>query len=202
MGAGRRSQPQFFPGRSPYASPPPALPGRRPIEDRYSLRPVPAPMGLIEDKRFLFALTFAAAVVAFGIFTLMVLGNIFNWTVGRWVLRSLGILARIPKTLMLPIVLLITLTAVYAQDGGFVAIWVVLIFGALGYLLRRLDISLLPFVSGFILSPKLEELIRGGYSASGNDPLFLVKSPLALVFLAMSVAIGVLMGRRSGKKNT
>jgi len=139
-------------------------------------------------------------VVAFGIFTLMALGNIFNWTVGRWVLHSLGILARIPKTIMLPIVLLITLTAVYAQDGGFVAIWVVLVFGALGYLLRRLDISLLPFVIGFILSPKLEELIRGGYSASGNDPLFLVKSPMALVFLAMSVAIVVVMGRRPNSR--
>jgi len=61
---------------------------------------------------------------------------------------------------------------------------------------------LLPFVIGFILSPKLEELIRGGYSASGYDPLFLVKSPLALVFLAMSVAIVVFVGRRPRKKNT
>jgi putative tricarboxylic transport membrane protein len=135
-------------------------------------------------------------VVAFGIFTLMVLGNLFNWTVGWWLMRSLGVLARIPKTVMLPIVLLITLTAVYVQDGGFIAIWVVLAFGAAGYTLRRLDISILPFVIGFILAPKLEELIRGGYSASGGDPFFLLKSPLAVLFLAMSVAIVIFVGRR------
>jgi len=134
-------------------------------------------------------------VVAFGIFTLMVLGNIFNWSVGWWFLRSLGVLARIPKTIMLPLVLLISLTAVYVQDGGFIAIWVVLTFGGVGYILRRMDISILPFVIGFILAPKLEELIRGGYSASGGDPFFLLKSPLALVFLAMSVAIVVLVSR-------
>ncbi len=138
-------------------------------------------------------------VVAFSIFTLMVLGNLFNWTIGGWFMRSLGILAHIPKTIMLPVVLLITLTAVYAQDGGFVAIWVVLVFGILGYLLRRLDISILPFVIGFILSPKLEELVRGGYSASGNDPFFLLKSPLALALMALSVIIVVLAGRRPGK---
>lgn len=80
------------------------------------------------------------------------------------------------------------------------AVWVVLIFGALGYLLRRLEVSILPLVIGFILSPKLEELIRGGYSASGGDAFFLVKSPLALAFLAASVAIVVLAGRRSEKK--
>jgi len=75
------------------------------------------------------------------------------------------------------------LTAVYAQDGGFIAIWVVMIFGLIGYTLRRLDISILPFVIGFLLSPRLEELVRGGYSASGGDPLFLIKSPIALAFL-------------------
>jgi len=113
----------------------------------------------------------------------MVIANFFNWTVGGVVMRSLGILARVPKSIMLPVVLLITLTAVYAQDGGFIAIWVVMIFGLIGYTLRRLDISILPFVIGFLLSPRLEELVRGGYSASGGDPLFLVKSPIALAFL-------------------
>ncbi len=138
-------------------------------------------------------------VVAFAIFTMMVLANIFNWTVGGWVIRFLGILARIPKSLMLPIVLLITMTAVYAQDGGFLAIWVVLIFGALGYLLRKLDVSILPFVIGFILAPRLEELVRGGYSASGGDALFLLKSPLALIFLATAVAIVIIAGRRTDR---
>jgi len=134
-------------------------------------------------------------VVAFAIFTLMVLGNIFNWTVGGWFMRSLGALARVPKSIMLPCVLLITLTAVYAQDGGFVAIWVVVVFGAIGYVLRKLDVSILPFVIGFILAPRLEELVRGGYSASGGDPWFLLKSPLAVGFLAAAALVMLLAGR-------
>lgn len=134
-------------------------------------------------------------VVAFAIFTLMIIGNIFNWTVGGLFLRSLGVLARIPRSIMLPVVLLITLTAVYVQDGGFIAIWVVLAFGVLGYTLRRLDISILPFVIGFILAPRLEELIRGGYSASGGDPFFLIKSPIAVGFLIAAVLILMSAGR-------
>ena len=126
----------------------------------------------------------------------MVLGNVFNWTIGSWFLRSLGVLARIPKSVMLPVVLLITFTAVYAQDGGFVAIWIVLVFGTVGYVLRKLNVSILPFVIGFILSPKLEELVRGAYSASGGDSFFMLKSPLALAFLMIAVAIMVLAGRR------
>ncbi|MEZ5843658.1 MAG: tripartite tricarboxylate transporter permease [Hyphomicrobiaceae bacterium] len=134
-------------------------------------------------------------VVAFSIFTLMVIGNVFNWTIGGVFLRSLGVLARVPRSLMLPIVFLITLTAVYAQDGGFVAIWVVIAFGVLGYILRKLEISILPFVIGFLLAPRLEELVRGGYSASGGDPYFLLKSPIALAFLILAGALLVFAGR-------
>lgn len=134
-------------------------------------------------------------VIAFAMFTLMVLANLLNWTVGGVFLRSLGVLARIPKSIMLPLVLLISLTAVYAQDGGFIAIWVVMVFGVIGYVLRRLEISILPFVIGFLLSPQLEELIRGGFSASGGDPLFLVKSPIAMLFLGLSVLVLVFANR-------
>ena len=128
-------------------------------------------------------------VIAFGIFTLMVLGNFFNWSFGRFIMLSLGVLARIPATITPALVMLITITAVYAQDGGFVAIWTVLGFGVLGYLFRRLRIPLLPFVIGFILAPNLEELVRNGFSASGGDPLFLLKSPLAVVFLSLAAVI-------------
>jgi len=143
----------------------------------------------------------ADLVTAFAIFTLMVIANAFNWTIGGLFLRWLGILARVPRSLMLPIVFLVTLTAVYSQDGGFIAIWTVIIFGILGYILRRLDISILPFVIGFLLAPRLEELIRGGYSASGGDPFFLLKSPIALAFLTLAVVVVVATGRSKNRLN-
>ena len=58
-----------------------------------------------------------------------------------------------------------------------------------------------PVASAADAEPRLEELIRGGYSASGGDPLFLVKSPLALGFLVASVAILALAGRRRERKS-
>ena len=138
-------------------------------------------------------------VIAFGIFTLMVLANLLNWTLGRYVMMSLGILARIPPTLTPALVLLITFTAVYAQDGGMIAIWTALTFGLIGYVLRRLEIPLLPFVIGFLLSHKLEELLLGAYSASGGDPFFLFRTPIALIFLLASAAVVI---RAARKKET
>ncbi len=132
-------------------------------------------------------------VVAFAMFSLMVLANISNWTVGGMFLRWLGILVRIPKSIMLPIVLLITITAVYAQDGGFIAIWVLMFFGFIGYTPAIGYFN--PAICDRISSPRLEEYIRGGYSASGGDAFYMLKSPLAMAFILTSVLILVFANR-------
>ncbi len=134
-------------------------------------------------------------VAAFGIFTAMVVANLFNWTVGGVFMRGMGFMIRIPKQILLPIVLLVTLTAIYVQETSFAAVWFAVGFGILGYVMRRLDISVLPFVIAFILANDLEQTARQAYSATGNDPLFLFKSPLALLFLALSVLVVIRYSR-------
>ena len=79
-------------------------------------------------------------------------------------------------------------------------------FGVLGYLMRKLDMSVLPFVIAFILSSNLETTIRQAFSATGGDPFFFFKSPIALAFFAaMGVIIyvfGIRARRRATRSNT
>jgi putative tricarboxylic transport membrane protein len=128
-------------------------------------------------------------VVAFGLFTAMFLANILNWTIGGVFMRSMGIMIRIPKQILLPVVLLLTLTAIYVQETRMEAIWFALGFGVLGYIMRGFAISPLPFVIAFILGRKLEDSARQAFSATGNDPFFLFTSPIAAVFMALSVGV-------------
>lgn len=135
-------------------------------------------------------------VLAFGIFTIMVVGNLLNWTIGVHVMRVMGMMIRVPKQILLPSVLLVTLTAIYVQETNLKAIWFTLGFGVLGYLFRRLGISVLPFVIAFILAGNLEDTARQAFSASGGDPWFLFKSPLALIFILASLGVIFLFSRR------
>ncbi|MGB0505936.1 MAG: tripartite tricarboxylate transporter permease [Pikeienuella sp.] len=135
-------------------------------------------------------------IIAFGIFTTMALANLLNWVIGRRIMRVMAIMARIPNQILLPSVLLVTLLGVYAQETSLTAIWFTLGFGVLGYLMRKLGISVLPFVIAFILAGSLENAARQAFSASGGDPYFLLKSPIAIAFLALAVIIVVLSSRR------
>lgn len=128
-------------------------------------------------------------VIAFGLFTAMVVANLLNWTIGGLFMRSMGIMIHIPKQILLPSVLLLTLTAIYVQETRIEAIWFALGFGVLGYLMRIIAMSPLPFVIAFILGGRLEETARQAYSATGNDPFFLFNNPIAAVFMALSVGV-------------
>lgn len=141
-------------------------------------------------------------VIVFGLFICMVVANLFNWTIGGVFMRSMGVMIRIPKQILLPSVLLLTLTAIYVQETRIEAIWFALGFGVLGYIMRVLAISPLPFVIAFILGKNLEQSARQAYSATGNDPFFLFTSPIALAFILMSLAVIYFMGRRSKGTNS
>ena len=135
-------------------------------------------------------------VIAFGLFTAMFIANALNWTIGGVFMRSMGVMIRIPKHILLPIVLLLTLTAIYVQETRLEAIGFTLAFGLLGYFMRLLAISPLPFVIAFILGGKLEESARQAFAATGGYPFFLFTSPVALVFMLMAVGIILYSARK------
>lgn len=135
-------------------------------------------------------------VIAFGIFTLMAVGNLLNWTVGGYVMRSMGVMARIPNQILLPVVLLVTITAIYVQETSLTALWIAILFGFLGFFLRIMQVSILPFVIAFILAGPLENTARQAFSASGGDPNFLFKSPIAVALLVATVCVLVLLTRK------
>ena len=128
-------------------------------------------------------------VVAFGLFTMMMLANLMNWTIGGVFMRSMGIMALVPKQKLLPVILLLTLTAIYVQETKMAAVWFTIGFGFLGYFMRRLAISPLPLVIAFILGGRLEETARGAFSATGSDPWFLFSSYTSIAMLAAAVGV-------------
>lgn len=134
-------------------------------------------------------------IIAFGLFTTMMLANIMNWLIGGQFMRAVGVMAAIPKQVLLPIVLFLTLTAIYVQETNFNAFYFAFAFAALGYLMRKLKIPTLPFVIAFILAGNLENAFRQAFAVADADPFFLFKSPLSLFFLLLSVAVIIFFSR-------
>jgi len=128
-------------------------------------------------------------VMAFGLFTLMALANAINWVIGGRLMRMMGVMIRVPKQILLPTVLVLTLLGVYAQESSMSALIMLVGFGVLGYIMRRLDITVLPFVIAFILGRSLESTVRQAFAATGSDPWFLFSSSISAFIISAAVIV-------------
>ena len=133
-------------------------------------------------------------VIAFSLFTLMFAANLLNWATGAWFMRLLGGLVRVPKQVLLPVVFLLTLTSVYVQGSDISDVYILLVFGAIGYFMRSSGVPILPFVIAYILAGPFETTVRAAFEASGSDPYFLFTGFIAPVFLLLSAVIVLAAG--------
>ncbi|MEZ5592635.1 MAG: tripartite tricarboxylate transporter permease [Gammaproteobacteria bacterium] len=119
----------------------------------------------------------AACLVANVLMYLVMLG-----TVG-WVAR----LAQLPRTYLLPIIIVFCVVGSFGLDNTLFDVWVMLIFGLLGFALERARYPLGPFVIGFVLAPLMEEKLRSGLmmTAGSIEPIF--TRPMALSFLLIAL---------------
>jgi putative tricarboxylic transport membrane protein len=61
------------------------------------------------------------------------------------------------------------------------------VFGILGFLMRRFDFPIAPVVIGLILGPIAEAQLRRALSISLGDPLVLLQSPLSATLLGIAL---------------
>jgi putative tricarboxylic transport membrane protein len=136
-------------------------------------------------------------VMAFGLFTLMAAANILNWVGGLHVMRLMGNMIHIPKQILLPSVLLVTMAGIYVQDSSLLALVWLVMFGILGFVMRLCAVPILPFVIAFILAGPLERTTRQAFSATGGDPLFLFSSPICILLMAGCVTVLIYFARKT-----
>ncbi len=61
-----------------------------------------------------------------------------------------------------------------------------IIFGIVGYLMKRCDYEPAPFVLAFVLGPMFENALRQSLIISGGSPFIFFKRPIAATFLGIS----------------
>ena len=85
--------------------------------------------------------------------------------------------------------LLFCILGAYSINQAVFDIWLMLLFGIIGYLLRKLELPLAPAVLGLILGPELERSLRTSLEMSAGDFMIFLTRPITAVLLAIAVAI-------------
>lgn len=103
--------------------------------------------------------------------------------VGLWVR-----LLQIPYHLLFPAVLMFICIGTYTVNNNGFDIWLVVVFGLVGYIMRIFDWPTAPLLLGFVLGPLMEEHLRRAMLLSDGSFTTFVERPISatiLVFTAL-----------------
>jgi putative tricarboxylic transport membrane protein len=132
------------------------------------------------------------ADVVYGIFAAMLIASVIMLFMEFFGLRVFVKLLSIPKYILLPCVFVLCTIGAYALKNNMSQVIACLIFGAIGFAFKKLEIPSTPFILGFILGPLAEvNYRRGMIRTKGSFGPFLT-SPISAIFLAIAVAVLVL----------
>jgi len=93
---------------------------------------------------------------------------------------------RIPYWALFPIILLLCVVGTYSANLNIFDVWVMIGFGVLGYLLRKRNYELGPFILALVLGPLLEQSLRQALIMSHQNPMVFLARPISGSLLGIS----------------
>ena len=102
-------------------------------------------------------------------------------------------LLTIPYKWLFPAIVLFCAVGVYSENNNTFEIWMVAIFGVVGYLFHKLKCEPAPLLLGLILGPMMEEYLRRALLISRGDWSVLVTRPMSATLLALAVLLLVVV---------
>ncbi|MEE0138457.1 tripartite tricarboxylate transporter permease [Fusobacterium ulcerans] len=127
------------------------------------------------------------ASLVFAIFAAMFIGAFLMLIVEFFGLRIFAQVLRVPKYVLLPIVIVFTTVGAFALASRTFDVIAILVFGILGYIFVKFKVPQSPFIIGFILGRMAEENLRRGLILSDNNILDFFSKPIACVFLIATI---------------
>ena len=138
--------------------------------------------------------------IFWGVIASMYIGNvmlvILNLPlIGLWVK-----VLKVPYRMLMPLILLCCVIGAYATNNDALDVVVMLIFGVVGYILRKLDYEPAPFLLATILGPLLETNFRNALKMSDGSFMIFLRKPISAVILVICVLLFLSTGLSAYRK--
>src|SRR6187455_2094669 len=150
----------------------------------------PGPLLFVEQKDFVW-----------GLIASMYLGNVVGLIVVLTTVPLFASILRIPFSIIAPVIVVICAIGAYTVHNAMLDIWLMMLFGVIGYLFKKLDYPLAPLVLALVLGDKAEDSFRQAMLLSQGEISILWANPLvgSISTLALLLLVWPLISRLIAK---
>jgi putative tricarboxylic transport membrane protein len=127
--------------------------------------------------------------IFWGVIASMYLGNVILLILNLPLIPLWVQVLRIPDKILYPLIVLFCLVGAYSINNSVFDIGVMLMFGIIGYLLKKFDYEAAPMVLGFVLGPMFEVNLRRSLLMSQGSFSIFIERPISIIALIICVIL-------------
>jgi putative tricarboxylic transport membrane protein len=142
---------------------------------------IPGPRLFVEQPEFVWS--FIASLY---------LANFAAVTICLTAAPILALMLRTPYAIMAPIIVVLCFVGAYAIQNSLLDVWLVLVFGIIGFVLRRLEYPLAPLVVALVLGASTENTLRQSLIMSDGSMLIFFQRPLSTPIAVVAILLFML----------
>ena len=131
--------------------------------------------------------------IFWGVIVSMWVGNLMLLVLNLPLIGIWTRLLTVPFQYLYPAIIVFCAIGVFSLGNSVFDLWLLAIFGVLGYVFAKLDCDAAPLVMGLILGPLLEENFRRAMFLSKGSVSVFVDRPISAILLVAAAVVLVLM---------
>jgi putative tricarboxylic transport membrane protein len=124
-----------------------------------------------------------------GVVASMYVGNLMLLILNLPLVPIFAQLLRLPYYVLYPIIIGISIVGVYSVNQSVFDVSLMMVFGLLGYFMRKLDFPVAPLALGMVLGTPLERALRQSLIMSQGSLAIFFNRPIASVLLLLSIVV-------------
>src|SRR5512136_2827166 len=136
----------------------------------------PGPMLFKQNPQFVWA-----------VIASMYIGNVMCLVLNLPLVGMWARIAIIPFPVLGPIIIICSLIGTYSIRFLAFDVWVAILFGIIGYFMRKLGYPIAPMVLATVLAPMLETSLQQSLLISQGSPLTFITRPISAVFIGLAI---------------
>lgn len=117
----------------------------------------------------------------------LILVNIFMLIQGKFLTTLFAKVVSIPQEILTPIIVIFCFAGAYSVNENYFDVAVALVFGALAWVLRKLDLPPVPILLGLVLGRMTETNFRRALLISNGNASIFLQSIYCKIFLALII---------------
>ncbi|MEB6171235.1 tripartite tricarboxylate transporter permease [Staphylococcus pseudoxylosus] len=143
-------------------------------------------------------------ILLYSIFLAMLFASVMTLVAGRAGVQVFTLLLKAPYSIIATFIIILSLLGAYATNNDLLNVWIMLLFGVVGYLMKIYHFSIASLILGIVLGPLMETSLRRHLLINNGEFLSLFHSPITVILLVISVLIivvPIIMDKKKAKSS-